>query len=135
MKRHPVTGRLSLFADQRHAFGVQGMTPEESEKFLFELTSFACQPPRVYEHNWKVGDLVLWDNRFVLHKALAFDKTQLRRLKGVRVHGDPVREMQLNTPGTLEGREVLRTELERLKGKGGILPGTNPPTQQPQAAL
>ena len=61
VKQHPVTGRKSLFLAS-HAFGIPGMTREESTKLLDDLTETACQAPRTYKHSWTLGDLVLWDN-------------------------------------------------------------------------
>ena len=68
MKVHPATGRPALYIG-RHAYGIPGLSEAESEALLDELLTFACQPPRVYHHDWQVGDLVVWDNRCVLHRA------------------------------------------------------------------
>ena len=54
VKIHPETGRTTLMMG-RHAFAIPGLTPEQSEQLLAELTEFACQAPRIYEHVWKVG--------------------------------------------------------------------------------
>jgi alpha-ketoglutarate-dependent taurine dioxygenase len=95
VKTHPVTGRKSLFIG-RHAFGIPGLSEEESKRLLAELTEFACQPPRVYRHAWAVGDVALWDNRCLLHRARPYDTSELRVLWHVRVAGDPVSERALN---------------------------------------
>merc|ERR1719326_2550982 len=68
VKTHPLTGRKSIFIAS-HAFGVPGLSPEESEKLLDGLAEHACQPPRLYKHTWKQGDLVIWDNRCFMHRA------------------------------------------------------------------
>jgi alpha-ketoglutarate-dependent taurine dioxygenase len=54
VKYHPVTRRPMLCIG-RHSFGVTGMEPEESERFLQSLEDDACQSPRVYEHTWELG--------------------------------------------------------------------------------
>jgi alpha-ketoglutarate-dependent taurine dioxygenase len=94
VKQHPVTGRRSLFIG-RHACDIPGLSPEESETLLDELLAFACQPPRVYEHTWSVGDLVLWDNRCVLHRARPWSPTEARLMKHTRISGDPATETAL----------------------------------------
>ena len=91
VKVHPSTGRPALYIG-RHAYGIPGLSEAESEALLDELLTFACQPPRVYHHDWEVGDLVVWDNRCVLHRARPWNLDQLRVMKHTRVSGDPVTE-------------------------------------------
>jgi alpha-ketoglutarate-dependent taurine dioxygenase len=91
VKVHPVTGRPALFIG-RHAFGIPGLTPEESERLLDELLEFACQPPRTYPHRWEPGDVVVWDNRCVLHRARPWDHTEPRVMRHTRIAGDPATE-------------------------------------------
>ena len=91
VKVHPVTGRRALFIG-RHAHAVSGLDGDASDRLLDELLSWACQPPRLYEHQWEVGDLVVWDNRCVLHRACPYDTTQPRIMKHTRVKGDPLTE-------------------------------------------
>jgi alpha-ketoglutarate-dependent 2,4-dichlorophenoxyacetate dioxygenase len=50
---------------------------------LMELTEFATQRQFVYTHHWEVGDLVIWDNRVTVHRALPFDETEVRDLRRV----------------------------------------------------
>ena len=92
VKRHPETGRHAIYAG-RHAYAVQGMGEEESESFVAELMAWACQPPRVYTHAWQVGDLVVWDNRCVMHRAAPYDTNFPRVLRSSRVSGDPATEL------------------------------------------
>jgi alpha-ketoglutarate-dependent taurine dioxygenase len=91
VKVHPVTGRKSLFIG-RHAYGIPGLDPEESVRLLDELCDFACQPPRVHQHRWAPGDLVVWDNRCVLHRARPFDLSEGRFMVHTRVLGDAATE-------------------------------------------
>jgi len=94
VKVHPETGRKSL-AIGRHAYNIPGMSAEASEQFLQELVDFACQPPRVYEHAWKPGETVIWDNRCLLHRAMPWDLHEPRMMCHTRLAGDPVTEAAL----------------------------------------
>ncbi|MDJ0787552.1 MAG: TauD/TfdA family dioxygenase [Myxococcota bacterium] len=94
VKRHPVTGRPALYIG-RHAYGIPGLSEAESEALLDELLDFACRPPRVYEHRWEPGDVVVWDNRCLLHRARPYDHTELRRMRHTRIAGDPRTESAL----------------------------------------
>lgn len=91
VKVHPETGRKSLQIG-RHAHGVPGLEPEESERLLDDLMAFACQPPRVYHHHWQPGDAVVWDNRCLLHRALPWDLHEPRVMMHARIAGDPATE-------------------------------------------
>ena len=53
------------------------------------LLDHACRAPRVYRHRWEPGDLVVWDNRCVLHRAGEWDLTEPRVMLHTRVRGDP----------------------------------------------
>jgi alpha-ketoglutarate-dependent taurine dioxygenase len=92
VKVHPVTGRPALFIG-RHAHDIPGLDPAESEKLLADLVDFACRPPRVHTHRWQPGDVVIWDNRCVLHRARPYDYAQPRVLRHTRVAGDPRTEL------------------------------------------
>jgi alpha-ketoglutarate-dependent taurine dioxygenase len=92
VKVHPETGRKSIYTG-RHAHDIPGMTPEASQALLDELLEWACQPPRTFRHTWTVGDLVVWDNRCLMHRACPYDPSQPRHLRGSRVSGDPASEL------------------------------------------
>jgi alpha-ketoglutarate-dependent taurine dioxygenase len=87
VKVHPDTGRPNLLIG-RHAYGIVGMDPDESECFLDELNEWACQGDRVVHHEWEVGDAVIWDNRRLMHRATPFDMTQPRRMWHTRIAGE-----------------------------------------------
>lgn len=91
VKTHPDTGRKSLLIG-RHAHDIPGLSAEQSMALLQELIDFACQPPRIYHHDWRPGDVVIWDNRCLLHQATPFDMTQPRIMWHTRIAGDPVSE-------------------------------------------
>ena len=94
VKVHPETGRKSLLIG-RHAHNVPGMDEAQSARFLEGLIEFACQPPRTYHHDWRAGDVVVWDNRCLLHQATPWDMTQPRVMWHSRIAGDPVSEAAL----------------------------------------
>jgi alpha-ketoglutarate-dependent taurine dioxygenase len=91
VKTHPETGRKSLLIG-RHAYNIPGMEVAESERFLQRLVDLACQPPRVYHHDWKPGEAVIWDNRCLLHQATPWDMSQARVMWHSRIAGDPASE-------------------------------------------
>ena len=95
VKVHPETGRRSLLIG-RHAFGIPGLEPEESERLLGDLVAFACRPPRTYEHAWSPGDAVLWDNRCLLHRGRPWDMSEPRVMYHARIAGDPASESALS---------------------------------------
>jgi alpha-ketoglutarate-dependent 2,4-dichlorophenoxyacetate dioxygenase len=76
--RHPRTGIKSLYL-AKHAFRIVGLPLEEGQHLLAELIDFATQPERIYSHQWRDGDLVVWDNRCTMHRATPFDDTRYPR--------------------------------------------------------
>ena len=92
VKKHPVTGKNSLYIG-RHAYDIPGFSKSDSEELLEYLVDFACQAPRIYQLTWKIGDLVVWDNRCVLHRALPYDYSEPRVMLATRIAGDPETEL------------------------------------------
>lgn len=92
VKVHPVTGRKSLFIG-RHAFRIPGMDDQEAQALLDELLDFAVQVPRTYTHQWQPGDVMMWDNRCILHRACPYDYSEPRIMRHVRVAGEPETEL------------------------------------------
>jgi alpha-ketoglutarate-dependent taurine dioxygenase len=97
VKVHPESGRKSLLIG-RHAYGIPGMDPDESERFLAELVERACQPPRVYHHQWSPGDAVVWDNRCLLHRSRPWNMDEPRVMWHSRIAGDPASELAASAP-------------------------------------
>lgn len=95
VKVHPETGRPALYIG-RHAHNIVGLAQEESRRLLDELVAFGCRPPRVYGHRWQVGDVVIWDNRRVLHRARPWPANEARVMHHTRVAGNPATETALN---------------------------------------
>lgn len=78
--KHPVTGCKSLFVAKDVVSRIIGMDETESRKLIDELEAFATQDRFVYRHKWRVGDLVVWDNRSTLHQATGYDEGKHRRI-------------------------------------------------------
>jgi taurine dioxygenase len=90
---HPVTGRRALYLGRRRDWPsnyIIGMPNDESEKLLDRLWAHATQPKYAWEHKWRVGDLVLWDNRCTMHYRTEVDVNQARVLYRTVVKGEPV---------------------------------------------
>ncbi|MBX9606916.1 MAG: TauD/TfdA family dioxygenase [Gammaproteobacteria bacterium] len=98
VKVHPVTGRKTLYVG-RHASSIVGLPDDEAEALIARLNEFITSPPRVYTHHWQVGDLVVWDNRCLLHRARPYDYNETRIMMHTRIKGDPRTESALNAPG------------------------------------
>ena len=87
IRTHPATGRRNLYIG-RHASHIVGEDPGESRQLLERLCVEACQAPRIHIHKWAVGDLVMWDNRCVLHRGLGHPPDQPRHMVRTTVAGD-----------------------------------------------
>jgi alpha-ketoglutarate-dependent 2,4-dichlorophenoxyacetate dioxygenase len=80
VRQHAGSGRKHLFIGV-HCREILGMTLPEGRMLLLDLLEHATQRAFVYRHVWRVGDLVMWDNRCVLHRGRQFDPTQRRELR------------------------------------------------------
>lgn len=80
VRRHPRTGRLSLYLSS-HAGEIEGWPVPEARAFLRDLTEHATQRQFVYVHVWRNHDLVMWDNRVTMHRARRYDHTQVRDMR------------------------------------------------------
>ena len=86
IRRHPVTGRKSLFLSS-HAGTIVGWTVPEARMFLRDLIEHATQPEFVYSHAWTRDDLVMWDNRQTMHRGRRFDRTEVRDVRRTTLAG------------------------------------------------
>ena len=80
IRTHPVTGRRGLFINEAHTSCVVGLAEEEGAALLARLCSHIVKPEFRYEHRWRAGDLLMWDNVVVQHKANFDYDLPLRRL-------------------------------------------------------
>ena len=92
VKTHPETGRKSLVVG-RHAYAVQGVADDDALALLHALLEHVvAAPERVVEHDWQAGDVVLWDNRRLLHRAQPWDFSEPRVMTHSRLAGNPETE-------------------------------------------
>ena len=73
-----------------------GWTPRSRSSYSTGWPKTACQPPRVYYHQWQPGEAVIWDNRRLMHRALPYDMSQPRRMWHTRIAGERVSELATN---------------------------------------
>jgi taurine dioxygenase len=85
---HPDTGRRLLYLGRRRNAWIAGMELAESEALLDELWTYVARPEAAWEHVWRVGDLVLWDNRCTMHRRDAFDPGARRIMHRTQVKGE-----------------------------------------------
>jgi alpha-ketoglutarate-dependent taurine dioxygenase len=118
---HPDTGRKALYVNERVRY-FEGMTEAESKPLIRFLCEHAVAPRRVYRHLWSVGDLVIWDNRCLMHMAIGdYDPAEIRHMfrtssRGERVGrladpGEPdetVAAQGISAPAGPEARQVDR---------------------------
>jgi alpha-ketoglutarate-dependent 2,4-dichlorophenoxyacetate dioxygenase len=87
VRRHPGSGRRSLFLSA-HAGAIRGLPVPEARALLRDLTEHATQRKFVYAHEWRLGDLVMWDNRAMMHRARRYDPSEVRELHRTTVADD-----------------------------------------------
>jgi alpha-ketoglutarate-dependent 2,4-dichlorophenoxyacetate dioxygenase len=80
VRTHPGSGRRTLYLAS-HASHIRGRPIPEGRLLLRELIEHATRRRFVYRHEWRVGDLVIWDNRCTMHRGRRFDETEPRDLR------------------------------------------------------
>ena len=79
VRANPANGRKAFYVGS-HACEIVGMPTAEARALLRELREAATRPELVYTHQWRVGDLVMWDNRCMLHRGRPWDESRYRRV-------------------------------------------------------
>jgi taurine dioxygenase len=90
---HPVTGRRALYLGRRRQWPsnyIVGMSNAESEALLDALWAHATQPKYAWTHSWRVGDVVLWDNRCCMHYRTEIDRAYRRVMHRTTIKGEPI---------------------------------------------
>jgi alpha-ketoglutarate-dependent 2,4-dichlorophenoxyacetate dioxygenase len=87
VRRHPGSGRRSIFLSA-HAGAIRGWPMPEARALLRDLTEHATQRKFVYAHEWRLDDLVMWDNRAMMHRARRYDPAEVRELHRTTVADD-----------------------------------------------
>ncbi len=90
--RHPDTRRKSLFVDRLMTTSIEGFSEEESAAILSQLYDIGERREFIYEHVWRLGDFLMWDNRCTIHARTDFPKDEHRLLRRCAVEGGELRE-------------------------------------------
>ncbi len=96
--RNPVNGRKALYIAS-HAFKIDGYDEAEGHALIEELIAFCTQPEFVYSHNWQVGDVLIWDQRAVLHRGTPWPFEQPRVLSSLCstvTEADAIKSMRIS---------------------------------------
>ena len=88
VRTHPVTGRKALYVNRLMTVQIEGIPFEESEELLAFLFDHLERPEFVYQHVWRPGDLLMWDNRCTLHARTDFSAEERRLLRRVTILGE-----------------------------------------------
>jgi taurine dioxygenase len=102
---HPVTGRKALYLDSTTTIGVEGMDESSGTALLDEIYAFATRPEFVYRHRWEIGDVVMWDNGFTMHRREPFDPAARRLMKRTTIFLSP--ERHIVPDGALAAQEKV----------------------------
>ncbi|MBT3792017.1 MAG: TauD/TfdA family dioxygenase [Rhodospirillales bacterium] len=89
---HPETGRKSLFVDRLMTAAIEGMDADESKDLLSQLFDHIERAEFIYAHQWALHDLVMWDNRCLVHGRTYFPEDEDRLLRRCTIEGEPVHE-------------------------------------------
>jgi taurine dioxygenase len=90
VRLHPITQRKALFLGRRPGAYIHGLSVEESEKLLDAVWAHATQERFAWYQKWRIGDLVMWDNRCVMHRRDAFDESLRRLMHRTQIVGEAV---------------------------------------------
>jgi taurine dioxygenase len=85
---HPRTGRKALYLGRRFNAYIIGLPVDESERLLDQLWAHASKPEFVWSQQWQMGDVLVWDNRCLVHRRDAFDPNTRRKLHRVQIRGE-----------------------------------------------
>ena len=88
VRKHPVTGRTSLFISPIYNDAIEGMPDTDARALIHELTELAAQKRFVYEHRWETHDILMWDNRCTMHYVTPYDPTERRVMHRTTIAGD-----------------------------------------------
>ena len=105
VREHPENGRPTLFVNPAYTVGLAELRPEESRPLLEHLYAHATRPEFVYRHRWNVGDVVMFDNRCLLHYVSVDYGPELHR----KMHRTTAAGDRPYRPGRRPGAEALRS--------------------------
>jgi len=87
VRPHPVTGRKALYLNEKWLESIEGMSPDESQHLLTELYNISSTNDSLYSHHWRTGDLLVWDNASMMHKALPTESGAVKTTHRVTIAG------------------------------------------------
>jgi len=87
-RTHPATGQKALYVNRLMTHHIEGLPEDESEQLLDLMFKTIERPEFIYEHRWRIGDLLLWDNRCTLHARRDFNPNENRWMRRVTIQGD-----------------------------------------------
>ncbi|MDH3691663.1 MAG: TauD/TfdA family dioxygenase [Gammaproteobacteria bacterium] len=90
VRTHPETGRKSLYISPHFTQYIVDLEQSESRQLLDELFAHILQPRFVWTHEWRHGDLVMWDNRFTMHRREPFPANERRLLKRTQIYNEEI---------------------------------------------
>jgi taurine dioxygenase len=89
---HPDTGRKTLFVDRLMTTRIEDISQDESDAILSQLYDIGERREFIFEHEWQLGDFLMWDNRCTIHARTDFPKEERRLLRRCTVEGEPLYE-------------------------------------------
>ena len=101
VRTHPVTGRPCLYLGRRRHAYIAGLPLADSEQLLDEIWAHASKPEFSWHHSWRKGDLLMWDNRCVMHRRNPFDPAARRVMHRTQIIGDKPYFKPVATPGAV----------------------------------
>jgi taurine dioxygenase len=84
---HPATGKKALYTSRLMSARIEGFSPKEIDEILEELFDISEDPSIVYQHDWKLGDLVIWDNWCSIHARRDFPRNEPRLMRRLTIEG------------------------------------------------
>lgn len=88
VRTHPATGRKALYVNRLMTVAIEGLPESESDELLNFLFDHQEQSQFIYEHVWRVGDILMWDNRCTLHARTDFSPTERRLMRRITILGE-----------------------------------------------
>jgi alpha-ketoglutarate-dependent 2,4-dichlorophenoxyacetate dioxygenase len=117
VRRHPGSGRQTLYL-AAHASHIVGWPLAAGRRLLDELIAFATQPQFVYRHPWRVGDLVMWDDRCTMHRGRPYDDARHRRVLHRTTVSDEINSVERERGGTVAAFPPDRYRTSLPDGRG-----------------
>ena len=102
--KNPVNGRSALYIAS-HAYGIESMEAAAGVKLIEELTAAATAPGTSYEHHWRSGDVVMWDNRATMHRGRPWPANEARTMVRTTISATAVDGLEAMRPPSMQAAE------------------------------